>query len=405
MICNENIPVLQADFRNAVIQAVTNAGDDPKDPDIKAQIEILEKEHAIHLEQTGIYISGKNDIPGFRQVVFFGPDHDGNHVNGSIYVIAITSDSRLVTGDIQPVECKTMDERNPIRIEQAIDAILNRDGSGPKFTNSKYMNFNLDDFDSQNQIFIPVEYIQPDYKHKYMLNSIRQINSHVSHCGLGPDTRKEIEQFLYQQIQERYVSVRHAVTNAFDRDILCDMQENDLMELRQCRFLTGGDGVSMDVITARQQAVRVYPLLSMLFQENNMLREAIDARTSLSKAIANFFKTDNRRVKRLLGLTWKQIGSEPKTAETAKSLVFELLHLPDKVFPKTTAQFQQLEILKEFGYYVYDEDLVTVSRRLLKNNNSWRIIDRMRQTNGADVRDAMYFLIWKHCISCSPAPP
>ena len=104
---HENIPVLQANFRTAVIQAVINAGDNPKDPDIKAQIEILEKKYAIHLEQTGIYISDKNAIPGFRQVVF----HRNDITIEWIIVIAVTSDSRLVTGTIEPVNYRIMDKK------------------------------------------------------------------------------------------------------------------------------------------------------------------------------------------------------------------------------------------------------------------------------------------------------
>ena len=391
MIGNENIPALQANFRAAVIQAVTSAGDNPKDPDIKAQIEILEKEHAIHLEQTGIYISGKNDIPGFRQVVFFGPDHDGNHVSGWVYAIAITSDSRLVSGDIEPVECRTMDERKPIRIEQAIEAILNRDGTGLKFTNNEYMNFNLDDSDSHDQASGSIQ----STKHKYMLNSIRQISSHVSRCRLGLDTREEIKHFLYQQIQERYMPARHAIADALDRDILRDMQENDLMELRQCRFLTGGDGASMDVITARQQAVRAYPLLSRVFQKNYRLREAIDAKISLSKTIASLYRVDEGKVKRFSNLTWKQIGSRPKFEKDFSNMIFYFLNLPDKGFPKTVEQFQHIDILEKFGLDLYGDNLIKTVVRLSKNGNPWRFMDRIKQTNGSNVLDAVNFLARK----------
>ena len=386
MTGHENIPALQANFRAAVIQAVINAGDNPKDPDIKAQIEILEKKYAIHLEQTGIYISGKNDIPGFRQVVF----HRNDITIEWIIVIAVTSDSRLVTGTIMPVNYRIMDKQNPVTTEQAIETLVNLNGLNLKFINERN-DFNLHDPGSHDQAFFPTQ--SPETLYTY--NSIKKISAHVNPCGFDPCTVIEIRQFLYHQLEDRLAPARRAIINALDEDILRDMLENNIMMAEQVRILTGGDRVSRDVITARQQAVRTYPILSEIFQKNNMLRNAIDARTSLAKAIADYFDVDVRNVKRLSCLTWQKIGSKPKSSIEVEWMIPDFLHLPDKCFPKNTRQFQQLKVLRNFGKNLYNEDLVTFAERLSKNGNPWKLINRMEQTNVHNVRDAMRFLVKK----------
>ena len=395
---HENIPVLQANFRYAVIQAVINAGDDPKDPDIKGRIEKLEQAYAIHLEQTGIYISGKNDIPGFRQVVFLGPGHDDNCFTGWTHVIAVTSDFRLVTGTIRPAEHWTYGNADePITTKQAINALLNPDGPDLRFV-SGYVNFNLHDPGNHDHASDSIQF----EKHEYMLNTIRKINTHVMFYSCKPefysrkpDTGSKISYFLIQQIRNRLAPARRAIVNAIDKDILRDMRDNDLMEVQQGCFLTGGDGASMDVITARQQAVRAYPILSGIFQTNQVLQNVIDARTSLSEAIANHFEIDKRRIKRLSGLTWQQIGSEPKHPRIADHMVRKFLYLPDKVFPKKPKQFQQLDVLEEFGWKCYLELLPDFVERLSKDGNPWIFIDRLKQDSGTNVSDAVQFLARK----------
>ena len=378
MTGHEDIPTLQADFRAAVIQAITGAGDDPEHPETAKQIKYLEQEHIVHLEQTGIYISGKNDIPGFRRVVFLGPGHDGNYVSGETHVIAVTSDSRLVTGTIGYAGYRDIDEQKPITTAQAIGTLVNPDGADLKFSNG-YVNLDLRDINNP----------------KYATNSINRIRGHVYFSKLDNETKIEILQFLYQQIQTRLVSARIAITDALDDNILCDMRENNLMKVSEGRWLTGGDGAAADVIMARQQAIRAYPLLSGMFHQDNIWHDVIDMKASLSKAIANYFNVSETRVKRLSGLTWKQVGFMPLPIKEAENIVSDFLHLPDNGFPKNTMQFEDLEIIQEFGRNLYNEELVDITGRLSENGNIWRYITKMKQTSGSNVDDAVNFLARK----------
>ena len=117
---HEDIQALQADFRAAVVKAITGAGDDPEHPETRPQIEILEQKYANHLEQTGIYISGKNDIPGFRRAVFLSSEFTNRSFPGQTGVIAVTLDGRLVTGLVRN---KNPDDRKPVTTAQAIKAL------------------------------------------------------------------------------------------------------------------------------------------------------------------------------------------------------------------------------------------------------------------------------------------
>ena len=395
MTGHENIPVLQADFRTAVIQAVIAAGDNPKDPETEKGIEELEKYYATYLEQNRIYISGMNNIPGFRQIVFLGPEFFSGHNKGILLLgmIAITSDFRLVTGVFCPPDRMREKEKKAVTPEQAIESLVTPDKSVLKFVDNHHINFkfNLRDPDSHD----PGSSHNPDShddkscsikstKNEHMLNSF---NVYIDLSSFKFDIREKISHFVVQQNRNRLALVRHAITDALDENTLHFMRDNNFIEMSKLRWITGGDGM------ARQQAVQSYPLMAELFQKYDFFHQVIDTRTSLSKAIADTFRVDQGRVKRLSGLTWQQIGSRPKhEVEILENMISNFLYLPDNGFPETVRQFEDLDILEEFGRNIYREDLPDFVGRLLKNGNPWRFMDKMRQTSGSNIADSIDFL-------------
>ena len=405
MTGHEDIPALQADFRTAVIRAVIAAGDNPKNPRIEKEIEDFEKYYATYLEQTRIYISGKNDIPGFRQVLFLGQefflDHDMNRQEAShLGVIAITSDFRLVTGVIFFVDHESKKNQETITTARTIGSLVNSDESNLKFFKQEVnFKFTLRDPVNHDQgchdIHDQGGYDQVSCSCDKVSHSVlKSINYCMDVSLFKSETRKRIGNFLVQQNRNRFAPVYRAITDALDEDILCDMRKNNLMKVSEGRWLTGGDGVATEVVTARQQAIRVYPLLSEMFLECNYFRHVIDRRTSLSKAIADHFNVDQGKVKRLSGLTWQQVGLRPgeKNGRVFDNMISGFLRFPDNSFPKNARQFQDLDILEEFGKNVYGEQLADFVGRLLKNGNPWRFIDKMRQTSGSNVDDSIGFL-------------
>ena len=386
MTGHEDIRALQADFRAAVVKAITGAGDDPEHPETVKQIKYLEKEYANHLEQTGIYISGKNDISGFRQVVFLGPGLSCPRINGGKGypgVIAITLDGRLVTGEIRP---RNPYNEKPVTTVQAIEALVDLHQSEQEFINDS-IHFYLD---------YRTNYERNNYfKMTVSLGKFNFFLDHYGHIEYG--ARTEIKRYLFQQTWDRLAPVRCAILNALDKNVLHDLQKYDLIHISDGSWLTGGDGdgITEDVIMARQQAVRAYPLLSEIFRHDYVLCNTIDGKTSLSKAIADYFNVEERKVKRISGMTWQQTGSVSQPLESLHFMISDFLDLPDKCFPKTVEQFQHLDILKEFACNVYGESLIEFTEHLSKNENPWQLIDRMKQVSGSYVIDAVNFLVQK----------
>ena len=392
MMSHEDIPALQEDFRAAVIQVITDAGDDPEHPEIRPQIEMLEHEYANHLEQTGIYISGKNDIPGFRKVVFLGSrlpyidmDEDTDEdkwteFTGWLGVIAVTSDGRLVTGIVAD---KNRNTRKPVTIIQAIKVLVGQNQSRQEFI-IKCLDFYLDENMGR---------IKGLWEINSCVDRLLNITSCIDLYTFKYGAEVKIKRFLFQQTHDRLASMRSAILGALDENILCDLRKNNSIKISNGRWLTGGDGAAEDVVMARQQAARAYPILAEIFQERWMFRNVIDTRASLSKAIADCFQVDEHRVKRLSGLTWQHVGFDWKNSLiTAKNMISDFLHLPDKYFPKTLIQFQHLEILREFGQTVYNEGLIKFTERLSKNSDPWKLTARMEQTSARSVIDAIIFL-------------
>ena len=422
---HENIPALQADFRAAVIEAINGAGNDPEHPETAEQIKYLEREYAIHLEYSWIYISGKNRIEGFRQVVFLGPDHLNNHSFRLSTGIAVTSDGRLVADKIGR---KISNYRNPTMTIQATRAPVNEIpvsersvnkvpvsersvnkvpvskgpfnmGQAIKVLTDLYRTISPTNPDEPDPDEPDSDEPDPEFLNQHVRFNLddpvmpNKFDSRVDSCELDPGIKNEIKHFLHQQIQERLAPVCRAITTSLDSNILRDMRQNTSMGVSFGYWLTGGDGATMDVVTARQQAIRAYPFLSETFHKDPRFRNVIDTRASLSTSISERFKVERHRVKRLAGLTWQQIGSRP--TKVSYTMLSDFLHLPDKCFPKTAEQFQYLDIFREFGTFLYDETLPEFTERLANNGDPWRFIDRMKQTCATDIFDATDFLALK----------
>ena len=202
---------------------------------------------------------------------------------------------------------------------------------------------------------------------------------------------------LRKQMQYDFNQGRRALCNALDRDVLKTMRGTGLASIREGRWLTGGDGVSPEIILARKQAVCAYPILARQFVGNaSPMGKAIDAKTSLSDAIAAHFHLDEvgrqRRVKRLQGLTWQRAAAHPANVSQR---AWDILYLPEGTVPKTRKQFKKFDVFEEFGESIFNEGLYAIMKRLSREGNPWKFIDRMEQTSGRNVADAVDFLIRK----------
>ena len=388
MTRHENISILQEDFQAAMIQAIARTEDglenlETRHIEIRHIIELIEKKNAAYLEKTRICISGKNSIPGFRQVVILSPElffytnPDIDMDTDWPGIIAVTSDGRLVTGSVRH---GNPDNKKPIVPKQVIDVL--QDGqSGPEFPDGDYsLVFENSDTTSMSEINIHTSGCECNYK----TIGLTLLSSPENYIQF------EVYKFLKAQMTNRTNMIRHVLFSALDENVLHDMQESNFMKIEYGYWLTGGDGASENVVIARQQAIRAYPALAE--QLYYQFRYTIDAREPLSPVIAKHYYTSERKLKRLQGLTPQYIDVD---LEYPYKRINEIFNLPDHTVPKNQQQFRQLNAIKEFGRRIWDSELPETMRQFSEGGNLWCLVDRMEQTSADNVLDSINFLARK----------
>ena len=342
----------------------------------KNKIDKFERSYAYHLEQTRMFISRPNQVPGYRTFIIIGPGirYPNDYYTSVIDVIAVTADRRLVMESI-------IGDFGTDSSVSSIIATFNRLISG-KFNEGE-----------KSGIFgCPLD-----------LSGVKTIYS--QNCGQELDLEPflhnpyicgKISEIINREIKNHLTLAYDTLCNALDRDVLTTILDTGILSFEQGKWLTGGDGVSREIILARQQAVHAYPILATYFSADvyNSMHQAIDNRTSLSDAIAIYFETDTCRVKRLQGLTWQHAATVPNGPKLS-SRIQDILEFPEGTVPKTPDQFRKLDIIREFGRFVFSTGLCDTMRRLSEHGNPWRFIDRIEQTSGRNVVDAIDFLIRK----------
>ena len=377
MTRHENISILQEDFRTAMIQVVTEAGEDPENPKVRQAIELAERKYAVFLEKTRICMSGKNSVPGFREVMILSPElfcYTNANWPG---IIAVTSEGRLVTGTIRH---GNPDNKNPIVPIQVIDS-LQTGQSGPEFPDGDYsLVFDNSGSTSMSEIDICI----------IGCKNIHETIDIYSFDSIGNRLQSKFYDFLEVQMEKRIDKIRHLLFTALDNDVLQDMQESVPIKIEYGYWLTGGDGASENVVIARRQAIRAYPALAeqLYYQFHN----TIDASEPLSPVIAKHYNTSERKLKRLRGLTREYIDID---LENHYQRIIDIFDLSDGTVPKNQKQFLQLNIIKEFGRRIWDLNLPGTMNRLSEGGNLWQLVDRIEQTSADNVLDSVRFLVRK----------
>ena len=344
----------------------------------------IEKVYQTCLEEACILISRPNQFPGYRSVVLFNSLFSLHPKN--VILVTVSSDGRLNGHTFNSGNGKN---KIPSSLADAMK-LLETNSDKWMEMNNLYDYLFLFGRDSGIDSWFP----------KLEKNLETAKGSILSLLKSGP--RTEVIKSLRKQVQHDSGQARLALCNALDRDALKIMRGTSLASIREGRWLTGGDGVSQEVILARKQAVRAYPLLAQLFSDyvddrvDTILRSAIDSGRSLSDAIGVYFNLDKTgqqgRVKRLQGMTWQRAAVNPCYTMWR---VHDILEMPDGTVPKTRREFGRLKVFKEFGNFVFDESLRQLMERLSGEGNPWNLVERMEQTGGRNVSDAVDFLARK----------
>ena len=320
----------------------------------------LERHYATYLDQTRIFVSRENQFPGTRHIVLLGPAFAGLH-GSCIGFMAVMDDGHLFNGHIQPAIRGTA----PLpSVAEALEIIM----IGRKHWYIEKWNqgdsFNLD--------------LYSQHFRKTGVVLIKDL--------LNREEYNRIMPVIHANAAERLDFACQALCDSLDRDILCCMRDTGRLDVEFGRWLTNADGAPGNMALVRRQAFRAYPILAKYLYTLPDLRNAIDARTSLSAAIAKKWNVPEARVKRLSGLTRQKVAS---------LRIHEILRLPEGSVPNTRDGFQDLGIFRRFGYFLYQKDLVDTLNYLSRDGNPWRLLDGIKQTNERDISDAVNFLVLK----------
>ena len=358
-------------------------GFNPDSPVLKPIILDLEKAYTNDLNKARIHIC--DNIPGFRSIILLGWGLLQNCIKGDPLrdtgICAIKNDGRLVRSMFN---IGTEEDNNCLKILFGINEAQS------SFKNILQMRLNKEGIQGFTLDLSEFDHVKHAFHQKYLLFTESCISCN-RHTGVfGKEMEKELLNNLTACVNIHFYSIRNKFRNALDPDVQHIMKEYGMSDIKDVYWLTGGDGVSREIIQARRQAIRTYPVFSNFLFEMEDLLEAIDARTSLKTAIARRYRVDESRVKRLLGLNQSHYYNG-----ISNGMISEILHLPEAAVPKTVTDFENLQVMREFGSSLYGESLTKFMWRWSETGNPLRLIDRIKQTNGPNVSDAVNFLAAK----------
>ena len=334
------------------------------------------------LENTRVSVFSGNQVPGFKCIAILDHYFDniwprGNNINHYSGVIGVCDDGCLMTGLQNHVTASTFPDilacdRGNIKIDKPSE-------TGDHA--SVYLELNQSGIKSRTRSSLRNSRSFPDIA---VLNKVKG--------------KIKIDNILCKIVSRRLEQARQVICAALDPGILRLMRDAQLMNSETGRWLTGGDGASRDVALARQQAVRAYPILASAFQYGIGFQSVIDTRKSLSSAIAQHYNVDLSRVRNLSGLTLRKtavkLGRDCIFSDL-DDLTRDILDLPNEYVPETREGFQKMEAIKEFGKNLYGKNMRRTVCHLSRDGNPWRFADRMKNTSGLDVLDAVNFLARK----------
>ena len=362
------------------------------------QLASIMKHIAKHLEENTVSTSGENYIPGFRQIVFLNLDNAEyfDMYSRTIRMAAVTDDGRLVTNILKGTENA---EKLQSTAEMLEVALVGKDEWGVMSPREDRNPFRLFDLDLDKNSETTIEKLNIGYNNiPFELERCRISRKKTSDRF---DIHNKIIKILTENVNHNLDLARMTLCNALDPNVLHNIRAGHITRLSQVMWLTGGDGADPTQIQARQQAVKAYPILAINFTESgdDFYRKTIDARESLSNAIATRYHVAQSKVKNIQGLSRQGTGC--KGEYYSYITVRQILSLSDRFIPLTRRQIQQLPVLEDFQFIIFKNtsnqviDLETFMNRLSTEGNLWKMANRLEKYDPRNVKDAVNFLVTK----------
>ena len=358
------IEIPPSDIMDVIQIILTNKGQNLLNPEINRIISEIETIHERFQKHNHVHVC--NQISGFRQVAFTGAFLNTDlfrKLSNDLYILAVTDDGRLVFNFLK---AENENIAPLVTIADALDVFIN----GKKGWTSKKINFRNLNFSENKIAFKKIIFTGYLLKINDLLLSLSLIEPEVTKImsglenrflqglrgGRGVKTISLIRSIGTVGKSGKMLPVTYvgSIINVLDTDVVQIMHDTDFKNIEYIRWLTGGDGESRTLIEARQQAIKTYPVLATEIFKSSDLRIVIDARTSLSRAIARKYKTDQHKVKRFQGLTWQQADHGDLYFPGSLSL-FEILNMPEGMVPKTPDEFRKIDKMIRFAVSLYTD--------------------------------------------------
>lgn len=348
-----------------------NAGHDVEEDRFRDAIIEAQKEYAKYLSESRVFVSYKDQIPGYRRVVLLGPKIC-RQTSNRVGVIAVDDEGRLTKGIIAPEDRKS----GPLQSVAEVIEVLRVGKEGWKLEADQFFDF---DFNRHS-----IDFRQTAVAGlSLIVSNFSFVRGHVA---------SKIKHTLKAKSERSLGLAQWALCDALDPEVLRKMRGTGLTKASHAHWLTGGDGVPLEIADARLQAVQSYPILARQLFSDEELRKTIDQRQPLAPAIARHFSTEEHLVKRLQGLTWQRAATTPRDTDDR---VRDVLSFPEHAVPKTRQEYRDLEVIQKYGNAIYRKSLPEMLEHLGAGGSPWRFMDRMKETSAESVNDSIWFLVQK----------
>ena len=318
----------------------------------------MKQKHDVFHDIYPVVVSGKNPVPGFRRLLFFGEnftslssDNYDLETSLSYGIVKITDDGRYEVSQFTPdvghdeISCETF-HLGMVTGDMAVGEVKVRTQD------------EIDYLYTQLDVFL--EDYGPD-------------------AGLQDDAKR-----IFKEMVTRYFGkIRQIIADELGPEVMDVVATADMGDDTQISWLSGGDNASAQTCRLRQQQMRACPgFASYLFYDPDCCR-VIDAGESLLPLIAEKFDVSENRAARLFDMPLN-------SAVTPRTLV----DLPEYAVPQTVRQYEQIGFLNKVNSFLYDGKLS--DGRILGDMPSdaefWPFLEQVEKADMNNIRGAVDFL-------------
>lgn len=290
-------------------------------------IDDIQARYAVAYNASGIFVSRKDEIPGYRRVVLLDPLWSPQSEAPEFTLYAVDDSGRLSArsfprsqfGDEYPSALSLLAAEPAIRSAKSVrpDLEMNRFATAYREAPAQVLHrlstsVVLPHWDMMT---VPDPFSQ-DSRHK----SDAQRKAEEAECSALHRLRATLAAMGKSRIVSGHGLACYAIMDALDPDIAGIMRSSQCTTTQAALWLSGQDrhasslgdpSATARLSLYRRQACRSYPSLARYMARDGMFNDKIDSGLPLAPAIAAELGLEDREVRVLNGLSWQKIQSRP----------------------------------------------------------------------------------------------